>query len=205
MKIKSIGALCKKSKTITIFERRDREELIEQWVSNGYAAYPLSGIPAMKPSELLTMFDIPQKEQADWTTYVKPMPTGTCLDNNDFTELPADISSLRLIWHGKTLVPFYSDGRIIIVSDMYFSPLTDEAAEISYYSRMDSNGQRYIALKQGLFLRAVIMPYMLTGESRSDMCGQLSDIERMLAKEATRPAWKPSEQVEIDPETGEVT
>lgn len=45
MKIKSIAAICKKNKQVVLFNRYSDSGTISQYIGDGSAVYPISGLP----------------------------------------------------------------------------------------------------------------------------------------------------------------
>lgn len=46
MKIKSIAAICKKCKQVVLFSKRNAQgDIVQQYISNGSAVYPIFGFP----------------------------------------------------------------------------------------------------------------------------------------------------------------
>lgn len=59
MKIKSVAALCKKRKNVTLFQGS------AQWVGDGSCMYPLYALPEMELSNIMAMFDIPENKVSE--------------------------------------------------------------------------------------------------------------------------------------------
>lgn len=45
MKLKKVVALCNKVKGFRLFDKTDSTGEIKQWLDDGYAIYPLNGLP----------------------------------------------------------------------------------------------------------------------------------------------------------------
>lgn len=63
MKIKQIEAILKASKTIAVIETPSC-----QWLSNGFAAYPIYNLPELTEENIFAMFDIPKDKQENSTS-----------------------------------------------------------------------------------------------------------------------------------------
>lgn len=63
MKIKNIAAICKKNKYAVIYERYGESGGVIQYIGDGAAAYPVTGLPALDKESLLTIFDVPEKQR----------------------------------------------------------------------------------------------------------------------------------------------
>lgn len=55
MKIKNIAAICKKNKYAVIYERYTEGGGVVQYIGDGAAAYPVTGLPALDKESLLTI------------------------------------------------------------------------------------------------------------------------------------------------------
>lgn len=63
MKIKNIAAICKKNKYAVIYERYGESGGVIQYIGDGAAAYPVTGLPKLDKESLLTIFDVPEKQR----------------------------------------------------------------------------------------------------------------------------------------------
>ena len=52
MKIKNIAAICKKNKYAVIYERYGESGGVIQYIGDGAAAYPVTGLPALDKESL---------------------------------------------------------------------------------------------------------------------------------------------------------
>ena len=66
MKIKSIAAICKKNKQVVLFNRYSDSGTLSQYIGDGNAVYPISGLPELDEESILTIFDVPEKQREDW-------------------------------------------------------------------------------------------------------------------------------------------
>ena len=58
MKLKKVVALCNKAKGFRLFDKIDSTGEITQWLGDGYAIYPLNGLPILD-EETLCAVEIP--------------------------------------------------------------------------------------------------------------------------------------------------
>lgn len=87
MKIKSIAAICKKSKRVVLYSKRNIEgDIVQQYISDGSAVYPVSGLPALDEESILTIFDIPEKQREDWFVKDADIPDGINFEDMDSSE-----------------------------------------------------------------------------------------------------------------------
>ena len=85
MKIKSIAAICKKSKVIYLYTKRE-EYSVMQYIGDGSTAYPLDGVPELDAQSIMTIFDIPEKQRDDWFIKEQDLPEGINFGDMDFSE-----------------------------------------------------------------------------------------------------------------------
>ena len=63
MKLKKVVALCNKAKGFRLFDKLDSTGEITQWLGDGYAIYPLIGLPILDEETLCAVFDISEKQR----------------------------------------------------------------------------------------------------------------------------------------------
>ena len=47
MKLKKVASLCGKTKMFCLYDRAERDDVVSQWLGDGYAIYPITGLPYM--------------------------------------------------------------------------------------------------------------------------------------------------------------
>lgn len=166
MKIAEIRKLCQRNKTIILYRHGH-----EQWVSDGRAIYPLAGLPTMGKESITALMDVPEDKADGYYIDKSPVPPNICLDDNCQEE------TLRQTNYTLSdLQPLYTpDGEYILIDPNYLRPLKDFAGEMCLYLRGDP-GARYVAVKTGLILRAVILPMTLSGNGY--IIEQMEDMTR---------------------------
>ena len=83
MKIKNIAAICKKNKYAVIYERYGENGGVIQYIGDGAAAYPVTGLPKLDKESLLTIFDVPEKQREDWFVQVAGIPSKISFEDTD--------------------------------------------------------------------------------------------------------------------------
>lgn len=86
MKIKSIAAICKKNKQVVLFNRYSDSGTLSQYIGDGNAVYPISGLPELDEESILTIFDVPEKQREDWLVRYRDIPEGISFEDTDATE-----------------------------------------------------------------------------------------------------------------------
>ena len=59
MKLKKVLSICKTNGLYYLYDRIDRSGEITQWLGDGYALYPLDGLPILDEESFCAVFDIP--------------------------------------------------------------------------------------------------------------------------------------------------
>lgn len=102
MKIKNIAAICKKNKYAVIYERYTEGGGVVQYIGDGAAAYPVTGLPALDKESLLTIFDVPEKQREDWFVQVAGIPSEISFEDTDANASdPAPFPSMVVIYNGE--------------------------------------------------------------------------------------------------------
>ena len=63
MKLKKVTSLCSKSKCYRLYDKIDSTGEVTQWLGDGYAMYPLNGLPILDEESLCAVFDISEKQR----------------------------------------------------------------------------------------------------------------------------------------------
>ena len=187
MKLKSIAAICRKKKYAVLFNDPEHDE---QYVSVGAAVYKLEGLPFLTIEMLLRIFDVTEEEATKWFFDERPLPEFLCFAN-DCNE--RDIENIeefpRLSWKGYDMLPLQVSNGIMAINAELLKPL-----EKSQYMRLFERGSKrgnYIAVKDGLELKALIMPLLPTDDLLDQLITLANGIRTRIADLA-------------DPETGEI-
>ena len=163
MKIKKIVDMCRREGTVKIMI----DENGVQWLSNSYACYPLYEVPELSKDEFFTVFDFSAKQREDTVFARAEFPSS--LSTKDFFpgELLCEKLSPNMPFGSKLLIPFKTTSGIKFLDSEYLAPLADET-EIEVYVREPAKGEPYFAVKIGMCLRAIIMPFNAVNKSFVD-------------------------------------
>ena len=158
MKLKNVGALCKRAKSIILFDEPGR-----QWVGDGAAMYSLpENLGHMSAEMLCTIFDIPADKAAEIYTKHGDFPEGydSADDAEDEDELIFD-TDRRVLFDGRDMLPLRDpEGRVWFVQAKYIKAV-DDSENMHMTLRFTEGEIPYIAVKDGMFLAAIIMPVKL--------------------------------------------
>lgn len=100
MKIKSIAAICKKNKQVVLFNRYSDSGTLSQYIGDGNAVYPISGLPELDEESILTIFDVPEKQREDWLVRYRDIPEGISFEDTDATEKIIEQGNLSIVYCG---------------------------------------------------------------------------------------------------------
>lgn len=154
MKISAIWALLKKRKTILIQKGIDT-----LWVGDGVAAYPIYTIPTLDKNIMQTLLDVGDDA---WSSFTVSEQDFVSFDTEDnvIGERELRVTGLLINWRGVTLMPLTDGNELYYIQTRYLKPFND-FEPLFCFRRTGSLGGGYIAVKEGMLLRGVMMPYEL--------------------------------------------
>lgn len=163
MIIKNIAKLCKERKRICLYEE-PRGGC--QWIGDGYACYPLFGMPVIDEGTVFAVLDIPEDRRDSYIVTYEAWPEQ--LNASDDAEekllLQTDIG---LVFKDKALMPARTSRGLLFYDPKYLNPLKDlDGFEL--YEREATGGGLYFAVKTGFLLRGIIMPKLPEPEKLAD-------------------------------------
>lgn len=153
MKIKKIASVCKKTKLIQM--HLDNNDV--QWIGNGYAMYPLFGLPIMSEENIFKIFDIVDK-QAEKFAHAEGNLIEFCFDDNCENENILVENDITLIIADKVIKSYQTTNGIAFIDTDYLGAF-DDMAQVDIYERIGAKGNLYFAIKVGLLLYGIIIPY----------------------------------------------
>lgn len=155
MKIKKTIDLCKQSRNLILYKTDEG-----QYISDGFAVYPMTGMPTFDEDTIFRTFDINDKQKSKiFYTERYVLPQNVSFEDNIDEESVVDRSPMRLYYMGKCIVPYMTSAGVMFVDEKYLAPIADaEEDMITVCERRRTDGQIYFAVKAGFVLVAVIMP-----------------------------------------------
>ena len=203
MVIKNIAKLCKKTGQVRLYYDESRDV---QWISNGYACWALYGMPMLDAENVLTALDISEKEKDKIVVReLSELPAGLDFSEGVYEEALPD-PAISICYGGSLVIPLQAkeDGMILADPEL-FKPLKD-VNKLTVHARKKGNGEIYLACKGGLMLHGLVLPKELKSfAALPDILADLSrELEKSITAEAEADAGDDENQMEIDPETGEV-
>ena len=174
MKLSKIGALCRAAKHFIIYRSRDGR----QWLSDGYAIFPLKDMPLLSADNVLTIFDVPEEKRGRMLTEeTDKLPDSLDLSDSVDDEIGLTQVPMVIRYRGAAYSPFFARGRVIFVECKYLSCFGDS---VELFARMLSSEKMYVAVKKGFFLQGVILPAEVASEQ---LASWLSDMGEAIADE----------------------
>lgn len=152
IKLKQIESICKKRKTVITTEAAG-----SQWIGDGSAFYPVSGLPKLTRENIFTIFDVPWDKRENFFFQETKAPDIN-FEDADPTEKLAGKGDAYVIYNGLTLCPIAASQGLMLLDAKYLRPFfgTDDGFDV--YERINSKGQSYFAIKQGFILLGIILP-----------------------------------------------
>lgn len=156
MIIKKIIDICKKHTVVYLYDTPK-----EQWISDGYAIYPLFGLPKFDECTLCQTYDITDKQRDKiHFKHETKLPPYLSFEDVEDNETPCNEGPMYLSSAGRGIVPYMTSQGIVFIDASYLAPLADtKEAMLQVYERYTAAGQMYFAVKSGFMLLALIMPY----------------------------------------------
>lgn len=164
MKLKKVISLCGKSKCFRLYDRIDSTGEITQWLGDGFAIYPLNGLPILDEESLCAVFDISEKQRENMTIRRVNMPDTVNTDDTDPAERVLQDDDFSIFYGGTELQPLKTRNGITFIQRKYLAPLEDVLDMVQLYERVTPGGQSYVAAKTGLLIAAAIFPYSVVNE-----------------------------------------
>ena len=164
MKIKKIVDICRREGVARIYD--DVKEV--QWLSCGYACYPLYEVPNLSEDEFFTIFDFTSKQRENTVFERAEFPASLSTSDTYPGEKICEKLSPNIPVGSRLLIPFSTANGIKFLDSEYLAPFADEINDIEIYERVSGKGDPYFAVKVGMCLRAIITPYNAVNKSFVD-------------------------------------
>jgi len=200
MKIKKIASICSKTKFFQIYDRIGPTGEITQWLGDGFAMYPLNGLPILDEESLSAMFDITEKKREKLFIRRDVMPDTVSIADVEPGDRRLSEGEISVVYGGTVLKPLYTRNGIAFIKSLYLSPLEDEMDFLQFFERDAPQGGSYIVAKAGLMIVAVILPFTGINEKFVERMETLtSQCRRALMQYQQEPP-----AVEQDPDQGSI-
>lgn len=164
MKIKKVVDICRREGVVLI--HKDDNEV--QWISCGYACYPLYDVPELSEDEFFTVFDFTDKQRNETIFEYAALPSYLSMADVFPGEEPCEKLSPNIPFGSRLLIPFKTMSGINFLDSEYLAPFAGETNNVEIYKRTSAKGESYFAVKVGMCLRAIIMPFNAVNRSFVD-------------------------------------
>jgi len=165
VKVKKIGALCKARGVCCLFdELTEGGEISRQWISNGAAMWPVSGLPQLSEVNLSTLFDFSPNVVEKMKIAERAMPMLLAAVSYDLRDGEAQLqeSSVRLRVDGEELMALTAGSRVIWLRAELLAPCWTKETQLIL---RESDDVTVVAVCDGMFLAGVVMPAMVQDET----------------------------------------
>ena len=169
MKIKKVVDICRREGVARIYE--DANDT--QWLSCGFACYPLYEVPTLSEDEFFTIFDFTEKQREETIFERAEFPENLSTSDSYPDEILCGKLSPNIPFGSKMLIPFKTISGIKFLDSEYLAPFAGEINNIDVYERISAKGEPYFAVKIGMCLRAIIMPFNAVNRSFVDDIGKI--------------------------------
>ncbi len=160
--------LCKKDGNLILYEDGDM-----QWISDGYACWPLLKMPHMNEEAVRAVYSLSAKVKVEERG---ALPIHLCFADVVRQEQPVFYEKIQMQPIGMPLVSLRTSAGVTFIEQKYIKPLEPgENGDCMLYERTDGRGNVYIVAKQGLMVEAIILPRQ--GVLRADW---LDDLQSLL-------------------------
>lgn len=157
MKIKKVIDICKGTGRISLYDGKN-----EQWISDGYACYPLYGMPKLDKETLCSTYDIAET-QAEKIHFQHDKGLPEFIEECDrrafIGSKPVSQGQIRLIFNNRTLIPFILAYSIAFVDEKYFQPFMDIDGDLINVYEYVYEGIKVFAVYSGMVLIGIIGAY----------------------------------------------
>lgn len=170
MKIKKIEKLCKDAGYIFLYDEHgscneetgELEEPARQWMGDGYAVYPLDGMPYLAEREVCAIFDIDEKKRDKIViNHFENLPEYVSLADQMETDEPLEEIRFQMSLGDDELALFRDEGgRLVVIKAEYKKPI-DNWKECQCFKRMSADGKPFVAVMSGCILRGPIGTYRI--------------------------------------------
>ena len=171
MKIKKIEKLCKDAGYIFLYdelgscneENGELEEPARQWMGDGYAVYPLDGMPYLAEREVCAIFDIDEKKRDKIViNHFENLPEYVSLADQMETDEPLEEIRFQMSLGDDELALFRDEGgRLVVIKAEYKKPI-DNWKECQCFKRVSAGGKPFVAVMSGCILRGLIGTYRIS-------------------------------------------
>lgn len=175
MKTKKCFDICKKSGVFYVYQGDG-----EQWLSNGCAYYPISGLPALTEDSICKLYDIndTQRSRCIFNFFAGNPPIPVSDSTSD--ETYAEMWDITIAIKDKIVIPISTEAGILFIDRKYLNPFADMPNDdMRLTIRENAKGKRYVCVKFGLIAYAFIAPVDILDDEFVNKLGELYSQSRV--------------------------
>ncbi|PKM67103.1 MAG: hypothetical protein CVU95_08445 [Firmicutes bacterium HGW-Firmicutes-2] len=165
MILKAIEQLCKHSKIIVLLETE-----YEQWISDGYAIYPLIKMPKLTEETIFTVLNIPEDKKKKYTIRVEEMPKSYCIEDIADHERQIEKKWFQI----EESIPLQTSQGVQFIQSRSLKPVSD-IEQMSLWERSTEAGHTYFVVKDGMMIRAIVLPHRILSKTMVENLQQLAN------------------------------
>lgn len=176
MKFNRLATMCRKIGFVTLYEREAQAGGVVQYIGvNDAAIYKADGLPLFDKYNMAAALDVPARKRSDFYVETRAVPSSMDLRDTVPGETPLTEEPLQVMTADDlTLQPLSGSEGVLWVDARYLAPIED-STQLVLTRRESLDGTPYIAVKDGMFLQALILPVAI-GEQTVDnlrrLCAQ---------------------------------
>lgn len=157
MKIKKIIKLCKDAHQLILYADTERNM---QWLSDGFAIYPLQGCPVFDEDSFCKTYEINDTQRNKIVFRInEELPSRYDFDDTDNLETVVERLPLSVCYCSYNSVALKTEHGVEFINAEHLMPFADyNSRELSYSLRHNKNGHPYFAVKNGFMLIGIIEP-----------------------------------------------
>ena len=197
MKIKDIGAICRRGSALHIWDVADGDGTISQWIGDAAAVYPILGMPHLTQESVCRLLDIAPDDESKYYITAHPPEDVAALELNFADDCEGDeeakMGDVTITYRGREFMPIYTERAIYFLDPQYAHPLRKEA-EKAWIIRTNENGVKNLVMKSGFFVMGIISLYQPDRGVIDMLAGIVDAGHKILAESEARKAAEERER-----------
>lgn len=154
MKFNKILKLCKDVQRVILINDENNNM---QYLSDGYAMYPMFGLPKMTMDNIQNLMGLSDRQRNNWAFTEKNEIEEIYIADTDLNEEIINSLPIILNTNGNHLYTYTSSVGLILINKKYIDALSC-AGDVELYLRINKNNKPLIICKSGLLNYGAIMP-----------------------------------------------
>ena len=153
-----------------------------QWISDGYAIFPLRDMLQLGADNVFTIFDVPEDKRGKMLFDERTeMPPGINLSDTEVGEVALKYAPLAIRYRGSVLLPYFAGSHVIFLDEKYLACF---GGGVELFARKSSENKYYVVVKKGFFVEGAMLPSEVSSAELADV---LAEISESVAREIAPP------------------